>query len=160
MIGFEDAPERSGEICICEVFGREMSAGSARVGMGTHPWADPALSDAFELLPLDIDPRQSHWFAAVWTPGRVVFFVDEEPVKVVEQAPSYPMQFMLSLYEFGDGPEPVSPRGAYPKIAVVEAFRGWRPVSGEGARPPAWPPRQNSATISSGDEAHTARTTP
>ena len=139
MIGFEDVPERSGEILICEVFGREMSGGNPRIGMGIRRWADPALSDAFEMVPVEIAARQAHWYAAEWTPERVVFFVDERPVKTVDQSPSYPMQFMLSLYEFGDGPEPVSPRTAYPKVAVVERFRGWRPVGGAAARPPAWP---------------------
>jgi hypothetical protein len=145
MIGFEDSRERSGEICICEVFGRQMSAGGARIGMGIHPWADPHLAEDFELVPVGIDPREPHWYAAEWTPERVVFYVDEKPMKVVERSPSYPMQFMLSLYEFGEGPEPVSPRESYPKIGVVERFRGWRPTDGPASRPPAWPPQQRGA---------------
>ena len=64
MIGFEDQPERSGEILICEVFGREMSPDGARIGMGIRPWADPALSDEFEFVPVDIDAREPHWYAA------------------------------------------------------------------------------------------------
>jgi len=145
MIGFEDSPERSGEICICEVFGREMAAGGARIGMGIHPWADPHLAEDFELVPVGIDPREPHWYAAEWTPERVAFYVDEVPVKVVDQSPSYPMQLMLSLYEFGEGPEPLSPRESYPKIAVVERFRGWRPTDGPASRPAAWPPHQIGA---------------
>jgi len=139
MIGYEDAPDRSGEILICEVFGREMSAGSARIGMGIRPWADPALSDEFEFVSIDIDAREPHWYAAEWTPDRVAFFVDEALVKVAEQSPSYPMQFMLSLYEFADGPERPSPLESYPKVAVVDRFRGWRPLSGPGARPATGP---------------------
>jgi hypothetical protein len=49
------------------------------------------------------------------------------------------MQSMLTVYEFGMGPEPVSPATAYPKVAVIERFRGWRPVSGPGAREAAFP---------------------
>jgi hypothetical protein len=139
MIGQEDVPEHSGEILICEVFGREMSAGSARIGMGIRPWADPALSDEFEFVPVEIDAREPHWYAAEWTPDRVTFFVDEEPVKVTEQSPSYSLQFMLSLYEFADGPERASAVDVYPKVAVVERFRGWRPTRGPGARPRTGP---------------------
>jgi hypothetical protein len=139
MIGYEDVPERSGEILICEVFGREMSPEGARIGMGIRPWADPSLSDGFEFVRVDIDPGEPHWYAAEWTPDRVVFYVDEQRVKVAEQSPAYPMQFMLSLYEFADGPDPPSPPDAYPKIAVVERFRGSRPVRGPGARPPTGP---------------------
>ena len=139
MIGFEDEPERSGEICVCEVFGRDMSAETARVGMGIHPWADPTLRDDFEQVALDIDAREPHWYAAEWRPRRVRFFVDEQLVKVVDQAPTYPMQSMLTLYEFNNGPDPLSPPEAYPKVVVVERFRGWRPVRGPGARPATFP---------------------
>ena len=107
--------------------------------MGIRPWADPSLTDAFESVPVAIDPREPHWYAAEWTPERVTFFVDEQQVKVAEQSPAYPLQFMLSLYEFADGPDPPSPLEAYPKVAVVERFRGWRPVNGPGARLPTAP---------------------
>ena len=139
MIGFEDRPERSGEICICEIFGRDVGARSARIGLGIHPWVDPALREDFEQVPVDIDARGSHWYAAEWRPGSVRFYVDEQLVKVVDQAPAYPMQSMLTLYEFGTGPEQISPATAYPKVAVIERFRGWRPVSGPGAREAAFP---------------------
>lgn len=139
MIGFEDEPQRSGEICVCEIFGRDVTPATARVGMGIHPWADPALHDDFEQVSLDVDAREPHWYAAEWRPGRTTFFVDERPVKVVDQAPAYPMQVMLTLYEFADGVEPAAKPDAYPKVAVVERFRGWRPVTGPAARPAAFP---------------------
>ena len=137
MIGFEDEPERSGEICVCEIFGRDMTT-TARIRMGIHPWADPRLRDDFEAVSLDIDASRAHWYAAEWRPGRTTFYVDEQQVKVVPMTPAYPMQVMLTLYEFADGPGPASPSDAYPKVAAVERFRGWRPVNGPGARPPAF----------------------
>ncbi|MFL5769362.1 MAG: glycoside hydrolase family 16 protein [Chloroflexota bacterium] len=139
LIGFEDEPERSGEICICKIFGRDVAPDTARIGMGIHPWADPSLRDDFEQVALDIDAREAHWYAAEWRLGVVRFYVDEQLVKVVEQAPTYPMQSMLTFYEFADGPESVSDDAAYPKIAVVEGYRGWRPIAGPDARPPAFP---------------------
>ncbi|MFL6253307.1 MAG: hypothetical protein ACJ75N_22775 [Actinomycetes bacterium] len=33
--------ERSAEICICEIFGRNVTAGRAGVGMGLHPFRGP-----------------------------------------------------------------------------------------------------------------------
>jgi len=139
MIGFEDAPERSGEICICEIFGRDVATDTARVGMGIHPWADPNLDEDFERVALDIDVREPHWYAAEWQPGRVRFFVDEQLVKTVDESPTYPMQAMLTFYEFADGRESLSPADDYPKVAVVKGFRGWRPVGGPGARPSVFP---------------------
>ena len=40
MIGYEDPPERSAEICVCEIFGREVGVDHALVGMGVHPLGD------------------------------------------------------------------------------------------------------------------------
>ena len=46
-------------------------------------------------------------------------------VKTVEQAPDYPLQLMLSIYEFPEGRrEP----DAYPKEFVVDYVRGSRPA--------------------------------
>ncbi|MDQ4095717.1 MAG: glycoside hydrolase family 16 protein, partial [Actinomycetota bacterium] len=120
MIGYEDRPERSGEICICEIFGRDVGPNRAAVGVGVHPFADPDLRDDFERVSLPIDARASHEYAAEWTPEQVAFFVDGRRIKTVEQSPTYPMQFMLNVYEFG---EPTSPASTYPKRFVVEGFR-------------------------------------
>ncbi len=124
MIGVEDSPERSGEICICEIFGREAAPDHALIGMGVHPFGDPLLVDDFDKVRVDVDVREVHEYAAEWTPERVRFYVDERLVKTVEQSPAYPMQFMLGLYEFRDAPAPPGGR-TYPKEFVVERFRAY-----------------------------------
>ncbi len=124
LIGVEDAPERSGEICVFEIFGREVAADHALVGMGVHPFGDPALTDDFAKVRLDVDVRDPHTYAVEWEPGRVRFFVDTRLVRTVDQAPDYPMQFMLGLYEFrsGDGSPGV---GRYPKEVAIQRVRVW-----------------------------------
>jgi hypothetical protein len=124
MIGYEDEPERSAEICICEIFGRNVRPGSAGVGMGLHPFGDPGIRDEFSVEELPIDARQFHRYAAEWTPEYVAFFVDDQLVKTVEQSPAYPMQFMLGIYEFRED----GPARPYPKEFVVDWFRGYRPA--------------------------------
>ena len=111
MIGFEDEPERSAEICVCEIFGDEADAESALVGMGVHPFNDPEIQDDFTKVDATIDVSEWHDFAAVWTPDHVFFFIDGERVKHVEQSPQYPMQLMLSIYDFAppDTDRSVSP---------------------------------------------------
>ena len=106
MIGYEDEPDRSAEICICEIFGRDMAADRAGVGMGLHPFGDPRIRDEFTVEDLAIDARDFHVYAAEWTPGYVAFFVDHQLVKLVEQSPGYPMQFMLDIYEFPEDQPP------------------------------------------------------
>jgi Glycosyl hydrolases family 16 len=120
MIGFEDEPERSGEICVCEILGGEVSAGEALVGVGTRRFRDPRLTGDFEKMRLPIDATEPHLYAVEWTPGRSVFLVDGQPIKTVAEAPDYPMQLMLGVYDLQPG------GGDYPKEFVVEHVRGWR----------------------------------
>jgi hypothetical protein len=125
MIGYEDEPHSSGEICIAEIFGKDIEPGRAKVGMGIHPFHDPRLRDEWAQEPLPIDATEFHVYAADWTPDRVAFFVDGAHVKTVGQSPSYPMQFMLDVYELpGDG------ETTYPKVFEVDYVRGYRPSAG------------------------------
>jgi hypothetical protein len=128
MIGYEDEPDRSAEICICEIFGRNVSADHVGVGMGLHPFGDPKIRDEFSVEKIAMDPQLFHTYAAEWTPDHVAFFVDHRLVRTVEQSPGYPMQFMLGIYEFADQ-EPTGPPRPYPKQFVVDYFRGYRPVT-------------------------------
>jgi hypothetical protein len=127
LIGYEDEPERSAEICVCEIFGRDLGPDAVAIGMGVHPFGDPDIVDDFSRVTVPIDARDLHEYAAEWTPEDVTFFVDGEAVKSVDQSPAYPMQLMLNIYEFPptevDGP----PR-PYPKEFVVESVRGYRPA--------------------------------
>jgi hypothetical protein len=124
MIGYEDEPDRSAEICVCEIFGRDVGPDSAKVGMGVHPFGDPRIVDEFAAEPLPLDATEFHVYAAEWTPEHVAFFVDGRPVRTVRQSPGYPMQFMLGIYEFRD--ETGSPEGRYPKEFTVDYFRAYR----------------------------------
>ena len=139
MIGIEDIPEHSAEILVMEIFGRDVEPERVRVGMGVHPFGDPSIRDEFAAESVAIDARQPHDYAAAWTPDHVAFYIDERLVKVVRQSPAYPMLFMLDIYEFSDGPGPASPPERYPKVFAVEWFRGYRQVTGPGARPRAFP---------------------
>ncbi|WP_188191117.1 glycoside hydrolase family 16 protein [Nonomuraea sp. SYSU D8015] len=116
LIGFEDEPERSAEICVAEIFGRDVGPDEAKVGMGLHPFGDPSITDDFTVETLPIDAREFHVYAADWTPGHVSFFVDGRHVRTVNQSPPYPMQLMLNIYEFRPG-------GAYPKEFTVDFVR-------------------------------------
>lgn len=129
MIGYEDEPELSAEICIFEIFGRDVGPDRCRIGMGVHPFGDREITDDFSRETVAIDARQPHTYSAEWTRDRVAFYIDDRLVKVVGQSPAYPMQVMLDIFEFRDEPEAPSPPGAYPKVFTVEWFRGYRRAS-------------------------------
>ena len=129
MVGREEEPDRSGEICIFEVFGDALENGgrpSAAVGMGVHPFRDPKLSDEFDAPRVAIDVREPHTYAAEWRPGRVDFLVDGEHVKTVEQAPDYAMQMMVAVFDFPtqDGPADHVP------VLAVDFVRGGGSIVG------------------------------
>ncbi len=104
MIGLEQEPTRSAEICIFEVFGDALETDggdpAAAVGRGLHPFRDPAITDEFDAPRMAIDVAEFHVYAADWRPGRVDFLIDGQHVKTVEQAPAYPMQMMVAVFDF------------------------------------------------------------
>lgn len=129
MCGFEDQPEHSGVIDVFEIFGRDTTADRAEIGMSVKAFADPDLRDDIGTVELEIDVREFHDYALQWTPDRVVFFVDGQPVRTIDQSPQYEMQFMLGIYEF----EPTADTGhlvgaaepVYPKRFVVDRFQAY-----------------------------------
>ncbi|HEX4720059.1 MAG TPA: glycoside hydrolase family 16 protein [Thermoleophilaceae bacterium] len=100
MAGVEDEPQRCGEICIFEVFGETIAGRGAAVGTGIKAFRDPALAEEFSAPSRELDVAEFHVYAADWQPGRVDFFVDGEHVKSVGQAPDYPMQMMIGVFDF------------------------------------------------------------
>jgi hypothetical protein len=100
MSGIEDRPERSGEVCVAEVFGDAVHDGVAEVGMGVHAFRDPALVERFATEPLAIDVAVDHTYGVDWRPGALDFSVDGQIVRRLDQAPDYPMQLMIGVFDF------------------------------------------------------------
>jgi Glycosyl hydrolases family 16 len=119
MAGLEDRPERCGEICVFEVFGDAPTA----VGMGVHPFRDPSLTDDFAAPRLKIDVAEHHVYAADWRPGRVDFLVDGEHVRRVDQAPAYPMQMMVAVFDFPER-DAAGEHAAHVPLLAVDYVRG------------------------------------
>jgi hypothetical protein len=118
MVGLEREPEQSGEICVFEVFGDAPTA----IGSGIHPFRDPELTDEFSAPELEIDITEPHVYAADWRAGRVDFSVDGEKVRTVHQAPSYPMQMMIGVFDF---PEKASTLEHVPELALDWIRGSW-----------------------------------
>lgn len=133
MIGYEDVPERSAEIAICEIMGAHISPTTSRIGYGVHPWSDSTIADEFFEDFLDIDASHYHVYAAEWTPAYIDFYVDNQKTRRINQSPAYPMQFMLGIYELPhlirEG-ETSTARNAYPKQFIIDYFRAYQPLGG------------------------------
>jgi hypothetical protein len=127
MIGFEERPQQSAEICVCEIFGSEMVGGTSTVGYGIHPFNDPVITDEFYRDSVDFHAASYHIYAAEWMPTRVAFFIDNVRVRTVPQSPNYPMQLMLGIYEIPDQLNAKSSGQQWPKMMEVDYVRGYQP---------------------------------
>lgn len=128
MVGLEDQPERSAEICIAEIFGYAVRPGeSAAVGMGLHAFRDPAVAEDFEAVPLPIDPAEFHTFAVDWRSKDADYLVDGQVVRTCLNPPAYPMQAMIAVFDFPDWSRG-DDAGAVPELIVdyVRAYRRLR----------------------------------
>lgn len=132
MIGVEPEPEQSAEICVMEIFGSEVGQQSARVGMGVHPFNDPAIVDDFGTVTLAGDATEFHVYSAEWSPRGVRFYIDGLLVRETVQSPRYPMQLMLDIFHFppSDGGEDAAGGGDYPKEFQIDWVRGYAPPGG------------------------------
>ncbi len=102
LAGIEDRPERSGEILVAEVFGESIEEGSAAVGMGIRDFRDPALVYDISAPRMEIDVAEDHTYGVAWEPGRTSLTVDGNAMRSLGQAPDYPMQLMIGVFDFPD----------------------------------------------------------
>ena len=133
MIGYEEVPEHSGEICVFELLGNEAGATTSKVRYGVHPWSDPNLRDEFYIEEFPIDTTRFHIYAVEWTPTHIDFFLDNVKIKRINQSLHYPMQFMLSIFELpfsGAWNGPYDSHAPYPKQFVVDYLRSYQPLTG------------------------------
>lgn len=127
MVGIEDRPERSGEITVAEMFGDAVRDGSAAVGMGVHQFGDPALREEWAAERFDIDVSAFHTYGVDWRPGSLAFTIDGHIVRRLDQAPDYPMQLMIAVFDF-PARAVDEKRAAVPEL-IVSNVRG-RPPTG------------------------------
>jgi hypothetical protein len=103
LSGFEETPQQSGEICLVEVFGKDLEPGySAEVGMGLKRFRDPDLVHDFAAPRLPIDVAAWHEYAVRWDADEAVFTVDGEHVRTCARPPTYPLQVMVAVFDFPD----------------------------------------------------------
>jgi beta-glucanase (GH16 family) len=119
----EDNPDDAGEICLAELYGHSVGPRGSTVRTGIKAHHDPRRRDDMADVPLDLDATTWHAYSAVWDAEATTIYVDDQPVRVVEQGFDYPMQLMLDLFEF-----PATDRrdpSAYPKVGDVAGVRGY-----------------------------------
>lgn len=99
MIGYEDLPERSAEICLFELKGKNIRNGYSLIGYGVHPFGDARIRDEFYEEPVEIDVTLFNTYAIAWTESKIDFFINDRKVRTINQSPDYEMQLMLNIYD-------------------------------------------------------------
>ena len=123
MIGFEDRPDDSGEITVMEIFGRNVGPEGTRLGHGIKRVNDPRLEQEFFEPLLPFDPADWHVYGADWRAEGVDFYLDGQRLGHVAQAPHYPMQLMLNVYDL---PDLAGGDSDEPPTFTVDYVRGYR----------------------------------
>ncbi|MDO9455396.1 glycoside hydrolase family 16 protein [Nocardioides sp.] len=102
LSGFEDDDEqlRCGELCVFEIFGKDLGPGSAEVGVGVKAFRDPALAQDFAAPRVRVDVTEPHDYAVEWDVEQAVFSVDGQVVRRCARPPVYPLQLMLAVFDF------------------------------------------------------------
>jgi hypothetical protein len=101
LCGFEEVPEQSGEICVVEVFGKDVVHGeSAEVGIGLKQIRDPGLAQDFAAPRLAIDVSEPHDYSVRWDGHEAVFGVDGQEVRRCADPPTYALQVMVAVFDF------------------------------------------------------------
>jgi hypothetical protein len=122
LIGFEERPEESGELCVAELFGDAVGP-PARVNVGVKAHHDPRLTEDMATVELDLDATTWHSYAVEWDQDESRFYVDDRLVHRCGQGMAYPVQLMVDLFEFPRHQE--REPGSYPKRGWVRSVRAW-----------------------------------
>lgn len=99
MIGVEEQPHQSAEICLFELKGWNVAQEKATIGYGVHPFGDGKIKDEFYEQEFSINVKEWNIYALQWEKDKIVFYINGEKIKVINQSPDYPVQIMLDLYD-------------------------------------------------------------
>lgn len=99
LIGVEEEPHQSAEICLFELKGYNVNKDSAIIGFGVHPFGDKKICDEFYEERFEIDVTEWNTYRFTWTQNDISFFINNNHIKTIKQSPDYPMQLMLNLYD-------------------------------------------------------------
>jgi beta-glucanase (GH16 family) len=100
LCGFQEAPDDCGELCVVEVFGKDVADGTAEVGVGVKAIRDPRLQDDFAAPRVPVDVAGFHEYAVEWDASEAIFSIDGEVLRRCPGPPRYPLQIMLAVFDF------------------------------------------------------------
>lgn len=98
LVGLEDAPEDSGELCVFEVKHRDDLGDAIEVGLGTKNHHDPRFTGEFETFVV-AGASEWHTYKMDWKSDLAEFFIDGQKVFQTHEVPTYAQQLMLCIFD-------------------------------------------------------------
>jgi len=128
LVGTEHVdPADAGEICVFEIDAEAIGPHTrARTGIKAH--GDARLTTDMAVVSVPVDASRRHTWTVIWGDGETIIGCEGVIVRVVPQAPDYPLFLMLDLFEVAP------PAGRYPKTALLHAVRAWEAAPGSSGR--------------------------
>lgn len=124
LVGTEhETSADAGEICLFEIDAeaigpRDGVVGTrARVGIKAH--GDTRLTTDMAVVSVPVDAGRRHTWTVIWGEGETIIGCEGTVVRIVPQAPDYPLFLMLDVFEVAP------PAGPYPKTALFHGVRAW-----------------------------------
>jgi hypothetical protein len=128
MIGFEDQPYKSAELCPFELKGWNVNTDQCKIGFGIHSFGDPSIHEEFFEKQFSFDPTKFHIYALDWTEHGVDFYIDNKLIHSTMQSPKYPMQLMLNIYEIPPHESGSTTKPEYPSEFVIDYVRCYQKI--------------------------------
>ncbi len=131
MVGDQHQYDKSAEVDIFEILGKDIYDNSSKVWVTIHPWYDTVIRKQRLNYWVDTDiSADYHTYGFEWLPTGMKWYFDGKLVRETKQSPDYKMYTLLGIYQSWGGifswQGPVDESQLYPKSFDIDYFRVYK----------------------------------
>ncbi len=131
MIGDQYQYDKSAEVDIFEILGKNIYDNSSKVWVTIHPWYDTVIGKQRLNYWVDTDVSADyHTYGFEWLPSGMKWYFDGKLVRETKQSPDYKMYTLLGIYQSWGGffswQGSVDESQPYPKSFDIDYFRVYK----------------------------------
>lgn len=131
MIGDQHQYDKSAEIDIFEILGKDVHDNKSKAWVTIHPWYDTVIRKQRLNYWVNTDiSADYHTYGFEWTKDGMKWYFDGQLVRSTSQSPDYKMYTLLGIYQSWGGllswQGPVDEKQAYPKSFDIDYFRVYK----------------------------------
>lgn len=131
MIGDQRQYDKSAEVDIFEILGKDIHPAKSKVWVTIHPWYDTVIKKQSLNYWVNTDvSRDYHIYGFEWTKNGMNWYFDGKKVRSSKQSPDYKMYTLLGIYQSWGGlfswQGAVDEKQPYPKSFDIDYFRVYK----------------------------------